>query len=60
MKIFKKRKPLKSPDLTRVPFEQIVKDVFDAYKDNMVCSKDTREAITAQITQQIRKQLPNS
>jgi len=58
MKIFKKRKPLKDDALKRVPFEDIVEEVFLRYKDNVICSEDTRKAIVKEITLRIREQLP--
>ena len=43
--------------LERLPFEKILKDVFARYKDNLMCSGDTIESITKDVTFQIREQL---
>jgi hypothetical protein len=60
MKVFKKRKPLKDNTQKRIPFEHIIHEVFIKYKDNVICSQDTRMEIIKDISKMIREQLPKS
>lgn len=59
MKIFKKRKPLKNTSVQRIPFEHIITTVLDHYKDNIICSDETRKRIVHEISKEIRDQLPD-
>lgn len=53
----KKRKHLKNPNVQREPFEKIIKDVFDKYRDNVACSNDIMNNIIEDVTGRIRDQL---
>lgn len=57
MKIFKKRKDSGDSSKERVPFESIVKNVLDMYKDNIMCSDATRQELANEIIKKIREQL---
>jgi hypothetical protein len=59
MKIFKKRKPIKKTGVHRIPFEQIVSDVLEHYKDNIIYSKETKDKVIQEIVKRIREQLPD-
>ena len=53
----KKRKQLKNPNIQREPFEKIVKDVFNKYRDNVACAEDIMDNIIEDVTSSIRDQL---
>ncbi|KAA3615804.1 MAG: hypothetical protein D8M58_16585 [Calditrichaeota bacterium] len=53
----KKRKQTKNPNIQREPFEKIVKDVFNKYRDNVVCASDIMDRIIEDVTAKIRDQL---
>jgi hypothetical protein len=57
MKAFKKRKNLFNPETGRLVFEQIIRETFGKYKDNIVCSEEILLKITADIAKKIREQL---
>ena len=44
-------------DLERKAFEEIIRQTFTRYKDNLMCSQDTIDSIIADATKEIRKQL---
>jgi hypothetical protein len=43
--------------LERKAFEDIIRQTFLRYKDNMMCSQDTLEKIINNVTTEIRQQL---
>ena len=43
--------------LERKAFEDIIRQTFTRYKDNLMCSQDTLDEITKSVTTEIRKQL---
>jgi hypothetical protein len=43
--------------LERKAFEDIIRQTFERYKDNLMCSQDTLDAIIKSTTSEIRKQL---
>jgi hypothetical protein len=43
--------------LERKAFEDIIRQTFLRYKDNMMCSQDTLEKIISNVTTEIRQQL---
>ena len=53
----KKRKQLKNTNVQRVPFERIIKEVFNKYRDNVVCGKDIMDKIIDDVTSGIRDQI---
>jgi histone H3/H4 len=53
----KKRKQPKNPNIQRNPFEKIIKDVFEKYRDNVACAADVMDEIIDQVTEKIRAQL---
>ncbi len=53
----KKRKQTKSPNIHREPFEKIIQDVFNRYRDNVVCASDIMDKIIEDVTCKIRDQL---
>ncbi len=53
----KKRKQPKNPSIQREPFEKIIKDVFEKYRDNVACASDVMDEIIDQVTEKIRAQL---
>ncbi len=44
-------------NLERKAFEDIIREVFQKYKDNMMCSQDTVDSIIRDATREIRHQL---
>ena len=52
-----KSKRMITDTLERKAFEQLIRNVFNKYKDNMMCSKDTMEEIITDDTKKIREQL---
>ena len=44
-------------NLERKAFEDIIREVFQKYKDNMMCSQDTVDSIIKDATNEIRGQL---
>ena len=44
-------------DLERMAFEDIIRKIFQKYKDNLMCSQDTMNDIIVESTQEIRAQL---
>jgi hypothetical protein len=53
----KKRKQIKNPKIQREPFEKIIKDVFNKYRDNVACANDIMDSIIDEVTSRIRNQL---
>jgi hypothetical protein len=53
----KKRKQTKNQSIQCEPFEKIIKDVFNKYRDNVACASDVMDEIIDQVTQKIRAQL---
>ena len=51
------RRPWKNAEVRRRNFEEIVQDIFQEYKDNMLLSKDIADEILHRISTEIRKQL---
>ena len=43
--------------LERKAFEQIIRQTFEKYKDNLMCSRDTMDSIIQDVTKEIRQQL---
>lgn len=43
--------------LERKAFEDIIRQIFTQYKDNMMCSQDILDNIIVAVTSEIRKQL---
>ena len=52
-----RRKKWINPDIERKAFENIIREVFMSYKDNLLCSQDTIEDIIKDATSRIRNQL---
>ena len=52
-----KRRPWSNPEVTRKTFEEIVQEIFQEYKDNMLLSKDIADEILHRISTEIRRQL---
>jgi signal recognition particle GTPase len=52
-----KRRPWSNPEVKRKTFEEIVQEIFQEYKDNMLISKDIADEILHRITTEIRRQL---
>ncbi len=52
-----KRRPWNNPEVQRKTFEEIVQEVFQEYKDNMLIAKDIADEIMHRISTEIRKQL---
>ncbi len=44
-------------DLERKAFEEIIRQTFNHYKDNLMCSQDTMDQIVTDVTKEIRMQL---
>ena len=44
-------------DLERKAFEDIIRNTFEKYKDNLMCSQDTMDDIIVDATREIREQL---
>jgi hypothetical protein len=44
-------------DLERKAFEEIIRQTFNRYKDNLMCSQDTIDQIIKDATKEIRSQL---
>lgn len=44
-------------NLERKAFEDIIRDTFNKYKDNLMCSQETMDDIIVEATQEIREQL---
>jgi hypothetical protein len=44
-------------ELERKAFEEIIRQTFNRYKDNLMCSQDTIDHIIEDVTKEIRKQL---
>ncbi len=53
----KKRKQQKNLNIQREPFEKIIKDVFNHYRDNVACASDIMDKIIEDVTNKIRNQL---
>ena len=51
------RRPWRNDEIERRNFEDIVKDVFQEYKDNMMISQSIIDEILCKISKEIRKQL---
>ena len=43
--------------LERKAFEEIIRQTFSRYKDNLMCSQDTMDKIISDVTKEIRDQL---
>ena len=43
--------------LERKAFEEIIRQTFSQYKDNLMCSQDTMDKIISDVTKEIRDQL---
>jgi len=43
--------------LERKAFEEIIRQTFTRYKDNLMCSQDTMDKIISEVTKDIRDQL---
>ena len=52
-----RRKKWINPNIERKAFENIIREVFMRYKDNLLCSEDTIEEIIKDATRRIRNQL---
>ena len=52
-------KPIRmiTPTLERAAFEEIIKNVFAKYRDNLMCSQKILDEITTEASKQIREQL---
>ena len=57
MKVFRRRKHKINAEVERIPFERIVKETFQKYKDNIMCSQETIDNMINDITEKIREQL---
>jgi len=52
-----KRRPWNNPYLKRRTFEDIIRDIFQEYKDNMLIAEDVADELLRRITSEIRAQL---
>jgi endo-alpha-1,4-polygalactosaminidase (GH114 family) len=52
-----KRRAWKNDEIKRQNFEDIIRNIFQEYKDNMLISKQIADEILQRITTEIRKQL---
>ena len=43
--------------LERKAFEEIIRNTFEKYRDNLMCSQDTMDDIIVDATREIREQL---
>ena len=46
-----------TPTLERAAFEEIIKEVFAKYRDNLMCSQSILDEITIDASKKIREQL---
>jgi len=51
------RRPWKNPEVPRKTFEEIVQEIFQEYKDNMLISKDIADEIMKRISEEILRQV---